>query len=126
MSTRILLLEDNEDMLQLIAEILSLEGFEPLCGHSGKDGLSLLQSTSPLPDVILTDLSMPGVDGHNFLDTLRKNPAWAQIPCVVMSGAAPEVLNALPEGTVAILKKPFRHQELLETLHSLIGQGTLN
>jgi len=110
--TLILLLEDNADLRQTLKQVFELDGHEVEGGRSGEDGLTFLGVTKTLPDMIVCDISMPDMDGFEFLKHVRGNPKWAQIHFVVMSGTQADRDVALKNGADSYLNKPFGIAEL--------------
>lgn len=107
--TTILLLEDNANMLAMLSQVLEWGGYSVIGGRSGHDGLALLTELSSPPDIIISDLIMPNMDGIAFLRHVRQNPNWANIPFVMMSAHSSntERQNALRHGANDFLVKPF-------------------
>lgn len=107
---RILLLEDDEDMLFTLGEALEMEGHEVVYGHNGNEGLEKLKIE--LPDLIISDVKMPGMDGLELIQSVRSNAHWSKLPIVMMSGAASDRGKAIAAGANDFLVKPFRFPEL--------------
>ena len=117
--TSVLLLDDNPDMLKVLTQVLEWGGHVVLTGRNGQDGLQRLQEANPLPEVIISDLTMPHMDGSQLLQLIRSNPDWQHIPFVLMS--AQSVLDSQQyEGVDAILTKPFN----LEDFQVILQQCT--
>jgi CheY-like chemotaxis protein len=112
MST-ILLVEDNLDMQMLLKDLLLLGGHEVLLARTGAEGLDvLLDCGDMLPDIIISDVSMPIMDGYEFLTAVRAEPAWAGIRFVMMSAnIGDDQLSGLA-GLDGIFHKPFSMDEL--------------
>ena len=106
---RILVVDDDADIRDAIGEILSAEGFEVCQAADGLEGLR--RAHDERPDVILLDLSMPGMDGFAFRAAQRTDPALAAIPVVVISASEPEQAHGI--GAAAYLHKPFDLRVLL-------------
>jgi len=113
----VLVVEDDEDLLDSIAEFLALEDVEPILASTGVEALQVLER-GPLPDAILLDLGMPGVPGTELLDRLRENAAWRSIPVAVMSGFARDHFRYLPAAD-DFLEKPFDLERLNAALSKL-------
>ncbi len=105
----ILVIDDDDDLLQAVAEVLRDRGYVVLTATDGVAALALLGQV--VPSLIVCDLSMPGMDGLAFLGADKKTTAVRRIPFVLMTGATR--LDALPHGCVAMLPKPFAIEELL-------------
>lgn len=112
-SACILVVEDNELIRCEVATILSLEGFRVVEAENGRDGLRRLAEGRP--DLILSDLMMPVMDGFAFLEAARANVAWAGIPFLVLSarGERDAAERALALGARRYLTKPVAADDLL-------------
>ena len=111
---RILVVDDDRDLRQEIAAIISDLGVEVMQAGDGIEGLERL-AAGPLPSAILLDMRMPRLDGRGFLAALRDAPALSDIPVVTMTGGPDHC-----EGEVASrLQKPFDLEELAHILVSL-------
>lgn len=111
---RVLLVEDCDLLRSLFARVLKGDGYEV---HQEADGHSALDCLSQFdPDLILTDLSMPRVDGLQFIRSLRCIPQWDSVPVIVMT-AAPTLeaeRDVRLAGAVGFLVKPIDAHTLLE------------
>ena len=107
----ILIVEDDADLRDMMAQLLTLEGFKTETVANGRDALEYLQKGDP-PDLILLDLMMPVMDGWEFRRRQREDPAFADVPVVVLS--ALDQTRAADLGGTAFLKKPLDFDRLLE------------
>src|SRR5258708_35647529 len=82
---RILLVEDQRDFRELLAELLTAEGYAVDCAANGREACLRLRR-APLPNLILLDLIMPVMNGWGFLSALQPDPALPRIPVYVLSG----------------------------------------
>jgi CheY-like chemotaxis protein len=80
---RVLLVEDNKDNLELVRFLLERAGFEVLAGHNGQEALELARKE--LPDLILMDLSLPGIDGWTAARELKDDPNTSHIPLLALT-----------------------------------------
>jgi CheY-like chemotaxis protein len=103
--------EDDADLREMMAQLLSLEGFRTETVSNGRDALSYLEG-GDRPDVILLDLMMPVMDGWEFRRRQVQNPSIAHVPVVVLSALDPARVSEL--GGTAFLKKPLDFDRLLE------------
>ena len=85
MAGTVFIVEDNRDFGAALAELLSDEGFQPVCFSTGRQALDGLRSQ--LPALIITDVSMPGMSGFELVTTLRAHATWRDIPVVMLSGS---------------------------------------
>jgi len=86
MSARILVVDDNASNLKLACELLACEGYEVLRADRSERALEILAGT--LPDLILTDVSMPGMDGLALTRKLKADPRTHAIPIIVLTASA--------------------------------------
>ncbi|OGZ63971.1 MAG: hypothetical protein A2998_01290 [Candidatus Staskawiczbacteria bacterium RIFCSPLOWO2_01_FULL_37_25b] len=83
MAKKILIIEDDEFLRNLMVRRLEKEGFETAEASNGKTGLE--KSKTEKPDLILLDLILPGIDGSEVLVEIKKNPATASIPVIIIT-----------------------------------------
>jgi CheY-like chemotaxis protein len=113
MSTRrILLVEDDPDIREDLAEILVDEGFQVATAPHGRDALDQMRE-GPLPDLVLLDLMMPVMDGFQFRSAQLADPVLAQVPVVVLSGAADMLTQVHAIHARDVVRKPFRLDQVL-------------
>jgi CheY-like chemotaxis protein len=110
---KVLLVEDDIDIRQTLAEILLIEGYEVVTATNGKEGLQLLRESVQPPCLILLDLMMPVMNGWEFLEFRKGDQALATIPVVVVSARGE---RKSPEGAEAYIKKPVELINLLTTV----------
>ncbi|MES2555772.1 MAG: response regulator [Bacteroidota bacterium] len=115
---KILLIEDNEDVRNNTAEILMLSKYEVFTASNGKEGLEMAQKNRP--DLIICDIMMPLLDGHEVLHLLSKNDATAGIPFIFLSAKAErhDVRKGFEMGADDYLTKPFKGMELLNAIEA--------
>ena len=116
---RVLLVDDEEDLRNLVGSIVSDLGYEV---ETARDGLSAIEKIDEdPPDLILLDLVLPGLDGISVLRYLRE--AGNRVPVVLLTACSDErsLRWAMQEGASAYLPKPFRIRDLVETCARLLG-----
>jgi DNA-binding response OmpR family regulator len=120
MKQRILIVDDEFGLADVVAEILAENGYEVAIAINGRLGLASVEESRPA--LILLDIMMPVLDGPAMLRLLRANPDYVQIPVVMMT-ALPEALSEsdMPLYQAALLK-PFTPDALLKTMQSLLAQ----
>ncbi|MFT5351676.1 MAG: two-component system response regulator GlrR, partial [Gammaproteobacteria bacterium] len=109
---RILVVDDDDDILALLRTWLGNEGFEVLTCSSGEDALGQLHTTNP--NLVITDLFMGGMSGMELLSIIhRDNPL---LPVIMLSGQAkiPDAVKATHLGSSAFLTKPINKEELFD------------
>jgi two-component system, OmpR family, response regulator VicR len=114
-------IEDEPEMIDLVRLILGRKGYQVLGASNGADGLDLILRT--LPDLILMDLMMPGMDGRQVHARLKANPSTCKIPIVVVTAKQPEAdsKDDLQVDEVDdYIYKPFSPQEILAAIEKVI------
>src|SRR5690606_34939080 len=118
---RLLLVDDDPSLLRLLTLRLEGEGYQVFSADSAETALTLLPKHSP--DVVLSDLRMPGLDGMSLFDEIAKR--YAGLPVVLMTahGSIPEAVAATQRGVFGFLTKPLNHAELRDILHRAVRQS---
>ncbi len=120
---KVLVVDDEEDMLRLVENLLRGE-FEVLTAESGEEALRLIEDE--MPDIVLLDIMMPGMDGWDFLEKFRKLRGAEKVPVIIFSirSDASEVLSALAvEGVVDYITKPFDPEDMKIRIRRAMGNG---
>jgi len=86
--SRILVVDDSETVLNFLRTILENEQYEVATATNGNDGLA--QAHQSLPDLVVTDSIMPGLDGFGLLHALRSDPATEAVPVIMLTSGAPD------------------------------------
>jgi len=118
---RILVVEDNEHAAFLMRFLLERAGYEVTLSPDGRDALEKLTSLEPV-DLVVLDLMLPYLSGYQVLIEARKNPAWADVPIVVVTARTLEMdaVRALETGANDFVRKPFQPEELLARIRRAI------
>jgi CheY-like chemotaxis protein len=118
---RVLVVDDDEVIRQLIAVNLTLEGFDVVTAVDGQDCIDRVQSIAP--DVITLDVMMPRLDGWETAVQLRKTPETAHIKVVLITARAQEddIARGANVGADAYLTKPFDPGEMIRVVRELAG-----
>lgn len=111
---RILVVEDDLELQELVKDALEHHGFTVDAADDGLDALVALRTGAP-PDAILLDLMMPGMDGFEFRTRQLTDAVLARIPVVVSSCVGEKAITKM-SGVAAILRKPYRLDDLVSTL----------
>jgi DNA-binding response OmpR family regulator len=120
-ASRILVVEDQEDVAQLIDVVLNGEGYTVAIARDGASGLMLARDWKP--DLILMDIMLPGVDGGTLISRLRQDAETADLPIIAMS-ASRTLRDRTPELEAdALLSKPFDVDALLVQVNFLLSRG---
>jgi two-component system sensor histidine kinase/response regulator len=113
---KILVTEDDPSMLEIIAFLLEDEGYRVLKAANAEAALALLQNTTP--DLIISDIMMPGMSGYEFFKEIRANSAWARIPFIFLTarGQRGDIRQGMGMGADDYITKPFEPEELLDAV----------
>jgi len=111
--------DDERDIVDLIAYNLRKEGYEVSFAYDGKEGL---ERSIPAPDLILLDLMMPVLDGFEVCMQLRKNPATAHVPIIFLTASSREVdeVVGLELGADDFIQKPISPRKLLARVRAIM------
>lgn len=122
---KILLIEDNKDVRENTAEILTLAQYEVITAKNGKEGVELVQSEKP--DLIICDIMMPVLDGHGVLHMLSKNEETSSIPFIFLTAKAErnDFRKGMEMGADDYLTKPFDDVELLNAIESRLKKNDI-
>ncbi len=114
---KVIIIDDDENICQLIALYLDKDGFEPDFYHDGESGLAALRANRY--DVVLLDVMMPGIDGFETLKELRE---FSNIPVIMLSarGDPMDKISGLDYGADDYITKPFEPQELIARIRAVL------
>jgi CheY-like chemotaxis protein len=115
LARRILIVEDDADVRQALADAMRDAGADVVVARDGLDALERLRS-GPRPTVILLDLRLPRLGGEGFLTEMRADPRFDHIPVITMTGGSGAAQGG---GVVARLQKPFDFDDLCRIVESL-------
>lgn len=115
----VLVVDDDRDIRDSLIETLEDHGYQASGAANGAEALAMLRS-SPRPCLILLDLMMPVMDGRGFREEQLKNPAWADIPVVVIS-AYGNVEAQAQELATAFVRKPVSTRPLIDVVRRYCG-----
>ncbi|OQW54662.1 MAG: hypothetical protein A4S09_05760 [Proteobacteria bacterium SG_bin7] len=120
MIKKILIVEDDRDILVTLEELLTTEGYEVEIAGNGREALDCLLRTNRLPDLIVMDYSMPEMDAPTFKDEQSKNPRFAEIPILLVTANADAEGKKAKIGARSILKKPLDIFHFLDAVESCL------
>jgi len=114
-SAKILVIEDEKEIRENLEDLLS-DKYEVLVASGGREGLEI--ALRELPNIVLCDVTMAGVTGHNVLTGLRSNPTTANIPFIFLSArvSKDDMRLGMELGADDYLTKPFTRKELLSAI----------
>jgi DNA-binding NtrC family response regulator len=117
---KILVVDDEEGARELFYTILSDEGYEVSLAVNGEDALSHMKSASF--DLVVTDIKMPGMDGLQLLQEIRKTGSKADVIMVTAYGEVESYLKAMSLGAAEYINKPIRIKELKRIVHKVLSE----
>lgn len=122
MSKRLLLVDDEPNLLLAVAAVLRSEGFEVTTARNGKD--ALLQIAKSVPDLVISDIRMPVMDGYSLARHLRSAPHTKLIPIVFLTAKddTRDRIEGFRSGIDVYLTKPFEPDELVAVIRSILSR----
>lgn len=122
MGRRILVVDDEAKLLKAVAVTLRGEDYEVITANNGAEAIISLSKT--VPDLIVSDIRMPGMDGFQLAKTLRQNARTEMIPIVFLTAKdeRKDRLQSLRSGVDAYLTKPFDPEELLVVIANILNR----
>lgn len=123
MSSKILVVDDERDITELVAFNLKEEGYEVITAIDGMQALNLARQY--LPDLIVLDLMLPELDGVAVCEILHRLPSTASIPVVMLTGWSTEHARkiGLQAGATEYITKPFSPRDLVRRVKAILGSA---
>jgi DNA-binding response OmpR family regulator len=123
MPKRILVIEDDQPMEQVLCRIVQLEGHEPQVAQTWADFEEAM--LGELPDLMLIDIALPWVNGLDLNESLEESTLFQGIPRVIVSGHSQDAyrLRAYAQGCRAFIAKPFEVEDLRETIRQVLAEA---
>jgi DNA-binding response OmpR family regulator len=122
---KILIIEDDKDMVHILKSILELEGYKTVAASDGKEGINAVKRE--MPDVIVLDLILPKMDGNEVCRRIKRDPELCKIPVIILTakGTTRDELEGIMDGADDYITKPFNPLDLIETIkHTLEKEDT--
>lgn len=117
----ILIIEDEKAVQENIADLLELNGYNVVLANNGKQGLILTRTIQP--DLIISDVAMPVVDGYEFIEKMKLDNKLKNIPVIFLSAKTkPEdIQKGMELGAIDYLTKPYNNNELLKSIKKIVA-----
>jgi CheY-like chemotaxis protein len=115
MRKTVLVVEDDADLREAIADVLSSAGLDVVTAGNGREALDALRDLRE-PALVLLDLKMPVMDGFEFRRRLLETPGVSEVPVVFLSGDSKSQRRARSPDSARSLRKPFREEDLLRVV----------
>ena len=122
---RVVCIEDEPEMVDLVKLILGRKGFELIGAMGGREGLEKIKSVKP--DLVLLDLMMPDMDGWEVYQQMKADPEMQHIPVIVVTAKAQSIDKVLGLHIAKVddyVTKPFGPQELLQSVEKVLSKQT--
>jgi len=122
---KILVVDDEKDIVELLRFNLGKEGFRTISACEGEDALKLAKKE--LPDLIILDLMLPGIDGLEVCRILKRDPATFSIPIIMLTakGEEADIVTGLELGADDYIAKPFRVKEIIARIKAVLRRKVL-
>lgn len=122
MTARILAIDDSPTICALVARALRGAGFTVSVASDGVEGVEMLASVAP--DLIVTDLNMPRMDGFGLIDSVRNSENFSHVPILVLTTESSAELRARARasGATGWIVKPFNDQRLVSVISRVLGR----
>ena len=122
---KLLLIEDDLVLRENTAEILVLSNFEVITASNGIEGVALAKSS--MPDIIISDIMMPELNGHQVLEILANDERTKYIPFIFLSAKTErkDVRKGMNMGADDYITKPFKEEELISAIESRIAKASI-
>ena len=122
MEPTVLLIEDDEVLVQNLKMFMEMNDSKLISSSNGKEGLELLSNLKQLPDIIISDIIMPEMDGYDFYMKVTENSEWSRIPFFFLSGKTEpdDVRFGKMLGADDYITKPFKLKDLLKRIKKTI------
>ena len=122
MAKKILVLDDEATTITLLESILTKSGYEVVTASNGREGMALIKKNRP--DLIISDVLMPEIDGFTFLKALKKDAELEKIPILILTSRKKMEDTFVVLGVDGFLSKPVNTQVLLDMVATKIGKGS--
>jgi CheY-like chemotaxis protein len=119
---KILIVDDEQIMLSYLSLVVHDLGHQFICAENGKIGFEMFKTEKP--DLIISDMVMPEMDGREFIESVRRLPLGKEVPIIILSGYAKigDVASLLDAGATYFLKKPVDLKELQEYIKKAFNE----
>ena len=118
---KILIVDDTRHVLEEVTDILEMEGYQVAKAVEVMEGFALM--SAEIPDLIITDLSMPDIDGFTFVQQLKSSQKYNMIPIIILSANSDSITKekAFALNVAGYLQKPCAADNLITTVYDIVG-----
>ncbi|MDI6874205.1 response regulator transcription factor [Candidatus Solincola sp.] len=123
MAEKILIVDDDATMANLLSTVLEFEGFQPLKALSGEEAIRMVKEESP--DLVLLDIMMPKMDGFEVLARLRGDPRTEKLPVIMLTACTEDrdMFEGWRRGADEYVTKPFDPHRLVEIIREVLSRS---
>jgi two-component system response regulator VicR len=124
MANKIMVVDDEPDVVDLVKLVLESDGFNVVTAYSGKEALEKINKE--MPDLVLLDIMMPGMDGWEVYSRIRANPKTKDIPVAMLTAKSQSIDKMIGLHVVKVndyITKPFGRSELLERVKRILKEN---
>ncbi len=119
---KILIIEDNKDLLKLLAQLIRDQGYEVSTAVDGQEGLEKVQTEEP--DLVIADLAIPKMTGNVVVRILKQSPRFVRLPIIMLSAfVSPDMQFNVEVPADCYMSKPFNEEALLHKIEELIAKS---
>ena len=119
---KILIIDDDQRICQVLRESLCRHGHQATVASNGNEGLKIAKTL--IPDLILCDLEMPGLDGHGVVAALRQDDLLGEVPVIFLSGCTdrPRIRTSMNLGADDYISKPAQLSEIIQAVNARLAR----
>lgn len=119
MPATLVIVEDNDDLREMLACFLQTHGFTVVMAEDGEAGLRIIRQQPP--DLVITDIAMPNMDGLSMIRELRRRPETSRVPVLVLTAYQGKIGNdAIKAGATRAAYKPVQLEDLIRMIKQLL------
>lgn len=126
MKSRVLIAEDNSDLLELLQETIEDTGHEVIAASNGNEALEHIERGKEMIDLLITDVQMPGIKGDGLLAAIQENRAEAPVIVITGHGSVAQAVEMVKAGAFQYLTKPFDPEDLLRVVEDALAKSALH
>ena len=121
----VMIVDDSPSVRRVMSNLIKGASWTPLTAKDGLDAIEMLRNATALPDVVLTDIEMPRMDGYELLAALKANEVLARLPVAMITSRAGDKhrRKALDNGAADYLTKPYSDEQLLAMVRRMSDTG---
>ncbi|MBI9084318.1 MAG: response regulator [Desulfobacterales bacterium] len=121
MAKKILIVDDEPNIIVPIEFLMEQNGYEVMIAHSGEESLEII--AKDCPDLVLLDIMLPGIDGFEVCEIVRLNPQWQDVKIIFLTakGREVDIAKGMVLGADAYITKPFSNEHIVRQVRALLN-----